>query len=109
EYWNQQQFMAFALAQAEYSAMMSGNAEAADDFDARFVRLPVANVYLEGGRARGLRLVARAVLTGEQSYLDALTEVLAEAEADHEFALAMRLRLELLRHFGLYDAEAILA
>ncbi|GAA0034262.1 helix-turn-helix transcriptional regulator [Brevibacterium metallidurans] len=109
EYWNQQQFMAFALAQAEYSAMMSGNAEAADDFDARFVRLPVANVYLEGGRARGLRLVARAVLTGEQSYLDALAEVLAEAEAEEEFALAMRLRLELLRHFGLYDAEAILA
>lgn len=109
EYWNQQQFMAFALAQAEYSAMMSGNAEAADDFDARFVRLPVANVYLEGGRARGLRLVARAVLTGEQSYLDALDGVLAEAEADHEIALAMRLRLELLRHFGLYDAEAILS
>lgn len=109
EHWSQKPFAAFALAQAEYSAMMCGHREAADDFDARYLALPVTKAYVEARRAAGLRLVARAVLTEDEAYLDDLAEVVREADAEGELALAGRLRLELFRHFGRYDPEAILA
>lgn len=104
---HQHEFAALAFAQAEYTAMMSGNGDAADDFADRYRRLPAVGVYVEARRSQILHLVSRAKLTGQARYRSALDEALREAEAEGVPAAAAAVRLEVFRHFGDFDAEAM--
>lgn len=107
EYWQQYEFAALALAQAQYAAMMVGNAEAADDFDARYLDLPPGAAYVESRRAQILRLVVRAKLTGRQRYREELDAALLTVEERGALAAAACARIEIFVHFGDYDAEAM--
>lgn len=107
DFWNQCEFSALALAQAEYAAMMVGNDEAAEDFDVRYLDRPTQAVYVEARRAQVLRLVARAKLTGERHFLDELARVLEAAEEQGALAAAACARIELFVHFGDFDADAM--
>lgn len=106
-YWNQTPFLALALAEAEHMAVLAGDVGAADDFDARYIALPASNAYIESRRAQVLRLSARAKATGEQYYLDSLRELLAAAEDSDALQIAAMIRIEVFRHFGEYDGEAM--
>lgn len=106
-YWNQTQFLALALAEAEHMAVLAGNGAAADDFDARYLALPESNAYIESRRAQALRLAARAKATGEESHLVELRALLGTAEDDEAHQIAAMIRIELFRHVGEFDAEAM--
>lgn len=107
DFWNQHQFLALALAEAEHMAVLTGNIAAADDFDARYLDLPPGNAYIEGRRAQVLRVAARAKATGDERPLKALRELLGRAEDDDAHQISAMARIELFRHFGDYDAEAM--
>lgn len=105
--WRQFEFAALALAQAQYTAMMVGNHEAAEEFDARYLGLPPGAAYVESRRAQILRLIARAKLTGQQRFRDDLDSALRTAEETGALAAAACARIELFVHFGEYDADAM--
>lgn len=61
-----------ARAETQHVAVLAGNFVPADDFDARCLSLPENNAYIESRRAKVLRLTARAKVTEEAPYLEAL-------------------------------------
>ena len=108
DYWNQTPFLAIALAEAQHVSALAGDTAAADAFDVRYRRLPPSKSYVEGRRAEVLRTVARAKVTGNDHHLTTLRELLASAENDGAHQLAATIRIELFRHSGEYDVEAML-
>lgn len=107
DYWNQDQFLLLALAEAEHMAVLTGNLAAADDFDARYLSLPDSNAYIEMRRAAVLRLAARAKSTEDPAYREEMHTLLRDSEDEASHEIAAMIRIELFRHFGEYDAEAM--
>lgn len=107
DFWNQRHFLAIALAQAEYMAMLNGDVEAADEYDARYDSLPSSGSYVERGRATVLRLVSRAKITGDAIHIDSLREFLQQLESNGDLELAALIRIELFRHFGEAEPDVL--
>lgn len=105
EHWNQTVFLALAIAEASYVAIVGGNADVAANYEARFDALPARGPYIEYRRAVIMIHVAKGLRTGEAVWVDRLRQLLTEAMNDDSFGLAALIRFMLFRHFEVVEPE----
>lgn len=105
EHWNQTVFLALAIAEASYVAIVGGNADVAANYEARFDALPARGPYIEYRRAVIMIHVAKGLRTGETVWVDRLRQLLTEAMNDDSFGLAALIRFMLFRHFEVVEPE----
>lgn len=105
EHWNQTAFLAVAIAEAAYVAVLGGNVEVAARYEARFDELPAHGPYIEYRRAVIMVYVSKGLRTGEAVWPARLQRLLSEAMEDDSFGLAALTSLMLFTHFDVVEPE----